>query len=68
MTVGGTGAALKVKPRVANGDIDFPPKTPLISILGDLDDADEEDLLLELRKVEILQNLKKLRKLKLAYY
>ncbi|KAJ5264539.1 hypothetical protein N7505_007332, partial [Penicillium chrysogenum] len=34
----------------------------------DLDDADEEDLLLELRKVEILQKLKKIRKLKLSYY
>lgn len=31
--------------------------------VGDLDDMDEEDLLLELRKVEILQRLKKLRKL-----
>lgn len=61
------GAQLKVKSR--NGDMEFPPaKTPLISISGDLDDADEEDLFLELRKVEILQKLKKLRKLKLSYY
>lgn len=63
------GAALKVKTRTANGDMDLPPsKTPMISISGDLNDADEEDLFLELRKVEILQRLKKLRKLKLSYY
>lgn len=66
---GGLGAQLKVKSRTQNGDMEFPPaKTPLISISGDLDDADEEDLFLELRKVEILQKLKKLRKLKLSYY
>lgn len=65
----GLGAQLKVKSRTQNGDMEFPPaKTPLISISGDLDDADEEDLFLELRKVEILQKLKKLRKLKLSYY
>lgn len=32
------------------------------SILGDLDEADEEDLVLELRKIEIHQRLKRLRK------
>lgn len=69
MAAAGAGAALKVKSRTANGDTDFPPsKTPLISISGDLEDADEEDLFLELRKIEILQKLKKLRKLKLSYY
>lgn len=36
---------------------------PLVEIVRDLDDMDEEDLFLELRKVEILQRLKKLRKL-----
>lgn len=66
---GGLGAQLKVKSRTPNGEVEFPPaRTPLISISGDLDDADEEDLFLELRKVEILQKLKKLRKLKLSYY
>ncbi|KGO69620.1 Carbohydrate kinase, FGGY, N-terminal [Penicillium italicum] len=40
----------------------LPVQTTLGSILGDLDDADEEDLFLELRKVEILQRLRKLRK------
>lgn len=32
------------------------------SVFSDLDDADEEDLLLELRKIEIQQRLKQLRK------
>lgn len=37
-------------------------KTAFGTVSGDLDDADEEDLFLELRKVEILQRLRKLRK------
>jgi glycerol kinase len=76
ITSDGFGTTLKVKTRSAangesdrNRDWDFSPaKTPLISVSGDLDDADEEDLFLELRKVEILQKLKKLRKLKLGYF
>jgi glycerol kinase len=75
LTGGGLDTTLKVKTRTAaNGDADknkdwdfSPTKTPFISVSGDLDDADEEDLFLELRKVEILQKLKKLRKLKLNY-
>ncbi|KAJ5669469.1 Glycerol kinase [Penicillium macrosclerotiorum] len=66
---GGFGAALKVKMRTPSVDVDFSPaKTSLISISGDLDEADEEDLFLELRKIEILQKLKQLRKLKPSYY
>lgn len=78
VTSDGFATTLKVKTRTAantdgdrdrSRDWDFSPaKTPLISVSGDLDDADEEDLFLELRKVEILQKLKKLRKLKLSYY
>lgn len=76
VTGGGVGTTLTVKTRpAANGETDInrdwdfsPAKTPLISVSGDLDDADEEDLFLELRKVEILQKLKKLRKLKLGYF
>lgn len=65
----GVGATLKVKTRLQNEDAEFLSiKTPLISISGDLDSADEEDLFLELRKVEILQKLKKIRKLKVGYY
>lgn len=44
----------------------FPPPNGLFSVSGDLDGADEEDLLLELRRIEILQRLKSLRKLKAA--
>ena len=40
----------------------LPVQTALGSVFKDLDDADEEDLFLELRKVEILQRLRKLRK------
>ncbi len=78
VTSDGFATTLKVKTRTAaNGDSernrtrdwDFSPaKTPLISVSGDLDNADEEDLFLELRKVEILQKLKKLRKMNLGYY
>jgi len=57
----GVGATLQVKTRTLNGEES--PKTSLISTLGDLDDADEEDLILELRKVEVLQKLNKLRKI-----
>lgn len=49
-----------------NGDITS--VNPLLSNLcSDLDDADEEDLYLELRRVEILQRMKKLRKVKDRY-
>lgn len=37
-------------------------KIPAGGVFVDLDDADEEDLYLELRRVEIMQRLKKLRK------
>ncbi|KOS45655.1 hypothetical protein ACN38_g3382 [Penicillium nordicum] len=40
----------------------------LSNVSGDLDDADEEDLFLELRRVEILQRLRKLRKLQSNFY
>ncbi|OQE10611.1 hypothetical protein PENFLA_c086G04092 [Penicillium flavigenum] len=64
-----TGSTPTERPQVRNGLFEIPPaKTPLFSVFGDLDDADEEDLLLELRKVEILQKLKNIRKLKLSYY
>lgn len=67
----GTGTAknntVKVKTRTVNGDFDF-SRGSLFSVSSDLDDADEEDLVLELRKLEIMQKLKKLRKLKLSYY
>ncbi|KAJ6127257.1 hypothetical protein N7523_002869 [Penicillium sp. IBT 18751x] len=68
-TMSGVGEIPKVKTRTVNGGQFSPEKAPLIKISGDLDDdADEEDLFMELRKVEILQKLKKLRKLKLTYH
>lgn len=60
---------VKVKTQKAKEELEFaPPKAPIISVSGDLDDADEEDLFLELRKVEILQKLKRLRRLELGYF
>ncbi|KAJ5638826.1 Glycerol kinase [Penicillium herquei] len=59
---------LQGKTQVKNGLVEMPPpKRPWTSVSADLEDADEEDLLLELRKVEILQKLKKLRRFKLGY-
>jgi glycerol kinase len=43
------------------------PGTPWINISGDLNDSDDQDLFLELRRVEILQRLKRLGKVKVAY-
>lgn len=57
--------AVKGRTHISVKKIEVPPlpvQTALGSVLGDLDDADEEDLFLELRKVEILQRLRKLRK------
>lgn len=68
-TMSGLSETPNVKKQTLNGRGFSPAKAPLISVFGDLDDdADEEDLIMELRKVEILQKLKKLRKLKLSYY
>ncbi|KAB8263954.1 hypothetical protein BDV32DRAFT_146255 [Aspergillus pseudonomiae] len=52
-------------PAKVNSSI-LPAKRPLVSISSDLDDADEDYLYLELRRVEILQRLKKLTKLKVT--
>lgn len=43
-----------------------PPSKGLFSVSGDLEGADEEDLLLELRRIEVLQRLKRLRRVKAA--
>ncbi|KAL4949487.1 hypothetical protein BDW69DRAFT_174374 [Aspergillus filifer] len=52
-----------------NGDLVLTKgsKTPWINISGDLGDADDQDLFLELRKLEILQRLKRLGKVKVTY-
>lgn len=57
--------AVKGRTHISVKEIEVPPlrvHTALGSVSDDLDDADEEDLFLELRKVEILQRLRKLRK------
>jgi glycerol kinase len=55
--------AAKGMARVSIKEIEVPTaQATMVSLLGKLEDADEEDLLLELRKVEVLQRLKKLRK------
>ncbi|KAJ5772987.1 Glycerol kinase [Penicillium paradoxum] len=62
-------ASVKKTTHVSIKEIEVPSaKRGLLSMLGDLDDADEEDLFLELRKVEILQKLKKLRKRQTTCY
>ncbi|RAH76865.1 ribulose kinase [Aspergillus japonicus CBS 114.51] len=44
----------------------WPLQVSLISTSADLEDADEEDLYLELRRVEILQRMRKVRKAKIG--
>ena len=53
-------------PKTAVKGRDIPPNKggSLFSVSGDLDGADEEDLLLELRRIEVLQRLKRLRMVK----
>lgn len=50
-----------------NGDLVLSKAAPWINISGDLSDADDQDLFLELRKLEILQRLKRLGKVKVTY-
>lgn len=59
--------AMRIPSPKVNGEIIGPVKPPLFNICSDLDDADEEDLYLELRRVEILQRMKKMRKVKVTY-
>ncbi|KAL4979796.1 hypothetical protein BDW66DRAFT_96426 [Aspergillus desertorum] len=50
-----------------NGELVLSKGAPWINISGDLEDADDQDLFLELRKLEILQKLKRLGKVKVSY-
>ncbi|KAL4867310.1 hypothetical protein BDV12DRAFT_171681 [Aspergillus spectabilis] len=65
------GGAMKIIPSVKmNGGGEMvlsKPGTPWINIAGDLNGADDQDLFLELRRIEILQRLKRLGKVKVAY-
>lgn len=53
-------------PKTAVKGRDLPPHKggPIFSVSKDLDGADEDDLLLELRRIEVLQRLKRLRRVK----
>ncbi|KAL1984205.1 hypothetical protein VTN96DRAFT_9339 [Rasamsonia emersonii] len=56
--------AVKKSSAAVNGNGAVKPVTASGHVFDDLDEADEEDLLLELRKIEIQQRLKKLQKAK----
>ncbi|KAJ5776143.1 uncharacterized protein N7511_001154 [Penicillium nucicola] len=65
----GVTTTIKEITHTSMGEIKLPSlKTPLLSFLSDMPEPDEEDLYLELRKVEILQRLKALRKPKVNFY
>jgi hypothetical protein len=55
--------AWKKSSAILNG-VKPPPKLTIEFCFDDLDDADEEDLLLELKKIEIEKRLKRLRRLR----
>ncbi|KKK26024.1 hypothetical protein ARAM_007055 [Aspergillus rambellii] len=68
-----TTTTLKVVPSVkahvkTDGEIVLAKPAPWVNLAGNLDEADEGDLYLELRKIEILQRLKKMGKVKLTYF
>ncbi|KAI9376219.1 hypothetical protein BJX61DRAFT_552862 [Aspergillus egyptiacus] len=50
-----------------NGEIVLSKGVPWVSISGDLGEADDQDLFLELRRLEILQRLKRLGKVRVTY-
>ncbi|RDW93759.1 glycerol kinase [Aspergillus mulundensis] len=54
-------------PPKLNGELVLSKAAPWINISGDLGDADDQDLFLELRKLEILQRLKRMGKVKVTY-
>ncbi|KAL2827177.1 hypothetical protein BDW59DRAFT_179193 [Aspergillus cavernicola] len=68
-TGAGVPMSKKIVPSVKmNGEMVLSSKAaPWINISGDLDDADDQDLFLELRKLEILQRLKRLGKVRVTY-
>jgi glycerol kinase len=73
LTNGGSGVVDTASPTEIipstkmNGDMVLSKAAPWINISGDLGDADDQDLFLELRKLEILQRLKRLGKVKVTY-
>ncbi|PYH77698.1 glycerol kinase [Aspergillus uvarum CBS 121591] len=64
-TATGAATATATSTSKAVGEV-WPLQVTLISTSADLEDADEEDLYLELRRVEVLQRLRKVRKAKIG--
>ncbi|KAL3492224.1 hypothetical protein BJX62DRAFT_111786 [Aspergillus germanicus] len=50
-----------------NGKMILSKPAPWINISGDLDEADDQDLFLELRKLEVVQRLKRMGKVRVTY-
>ncbi|KAL3460270.1 hypothetical protein BJX64DRAFT_188232 [Aspergillus heterothallicus] len=67
----GTTTTMKIVPpaKMVNGqgDMILSKPSPWVNISGDLDDADDQDLFLELRKLEVVQRLKRMGKVRVTY-
>ncbi|KAL2859026.1 hypothetical protein BJX68DRAFT_252751 [Aspergillus pseudodeflectus] len=50
-----------------HGEMVLSKPAPWINISGDLDEADDQDLFLELRKLEVVQRLKRMGKVRVTY-
>ncbi|KAL2789275.1 hypothetical protein BJX66DRAFT_339407 [Aspergillus keveii] len=50
-----------------HGEMILSKPAPWINISGDLDEADDQDLFLELRKLEVVQRLKRMGKVRVTY-
>ncbi|KAL2854455.1 hypothetical protein BJY01DRAFT_30733 [Aspergillus pseudoustus] len=72
----GTTTSMKIVPPAkmvnghghGHGEMVLSKPSPWINISGDLDDADDQDLFLELRKLEVVQRLKKMGKVRVTYF
>jgi glycerol kinase len=66
-----TTTAMKVVPAAkmvnGHGEIILSKPAPWINISGDLSEADDQDLFLELRKLEVVQRLKRMGKVRVTY-
>jgi glycerol kinase len=70
-----TTTAMKVAPPAkmvnghghGHGEMILSKPAPWINISGDLDEADDQDLFLELRKLEVVQRLKRMGKVRVTY-
>ncbi|KAL2810808.1 hypothetical protein BJX63DRAFT_302133 [Aspergillus granulosus] len=68
-----TTTAMKVMPPAkmvnghGHGEMVLSKAAPWINISGDLEDADDQDLFLELRRLEVVQRLKRMGKVRVTY-